>query len=379
MRIGRFAGINVYIHFTFIILIVVLGGAFYVQQQEILAAIKGVFFILLLFLCVTLHEFGHALMARKYGVKTRDITLLPIGGLARLEDMPREPMHELWIAVAGPAVNVAIAALLIPVAFFTGQLSLTELQQSAGPGLILSLLLANIVLVVFNMLPAFPMDGGRVLRAVLAMTMDFTAATKIAARVGQGMAIFFAVISFPVGNIWLLFIALFVWIGASGEAQAAQFHVAMEGIKTRDAMITRYSSLHPEDTLDDVVKLIMSGSQEDFPVLDDNGKIVGLLIQDDFVEGLSSRGRKSAVRESMRHDFPSVEIDHDLETVIRQSQLGKLKTVPVMDGERFAGLLTLQNINELVMIRTAIRKRESLKEREADTVRDSAMSPHTPQ
>jgi Zn-dependent protease len=220
-KLGEFRGIGVYVHATFFILIGFIVLSYWSQGQSLQATLAGVGFILALFACVVLHEFGHALMAAKFGVKTRDITLLPIGGLARLERMPDEPMQELWVALAGPAVNVVIAAALYAWLQLTTSLTpLGQLSVTSGPFLE-RLMFVNVVLVLFNMLPAFPMDGGRVLRALLANHMEYTRATQIAATVGQAMALVFGFVGFFT-NPFLLFIALFVWIGAAQEASMAQ-------------------------------------------------------------------------------------------------------------------------------------------------------------
>src|SRR5512145_213180 len=193
-KMGEFAGIGVYVHATFFLLIAWVALSHWVQEQSIRAALNGTAFIVVLFGCVVLHEFGHALTAKKYGIKTRDITLLPIGGVARLERMPDDPIQELWVALAGPAVNVVIAALLFGWLTISGALTpLAGLSLTAGPFLE-RLMLVNISLVVFNLIPAFPMDGGRVLRALLALRLEYTRATQIAASIGQGLALLFGFI-----------------------------------------------------------------------------------------------------------------------------------------------------------------------------------------
>src|SRR5512147_1158685 len=216
-KIGTLAGIELRIHVTFLLLLGWVGAAHWMSGKSLDAALNGLAFILALFGCVLLHELGHSLAARKYGIPTRDITLLPIGGVARLERMPEKPAQEFWVALAGPAVNVVIAALLFAWLNITnGWAPLSRLNVASGPFLE-RLLVANVWLVLFNLIPAFPMDGGRVLRAVLASRMEYVRATQIAAVVGQGLALVFGLIAL-FGNPMLLFIALFVWIGASQEA-----------------------------------------------------------------------------------------------------------------------------------------------------------------
>lgn len=262
-RIGTFAGISVYMHATFLLLI---GWIALQNRQSVQAMVTSVAFILALFLCVVLHEYGHALTARRYGIKTKDITLLPIGGIARLERMPDDPTQELWVAIAGPAVNVVIAALIAAWLFLTGQFqNLTESTLMAG-GFLGRLMMVNVFLVAFNLLPAFPMDGGRVLRALLSRRMEYTKATQTAASIGQGMALLFGFAGI-FGNPFLVFIALFVWIGAAQEAAMVQMKSALEGIPVSRAMITDFRVLPADARLSDAINLILRGSQLDFPVL----------------------------------------------------------------------------------------------------------------
>ncbi|HSK87938.1 MAG TPA: site-2 protease family protein, partial [Anaerolineales bacterium] len=187
-KIGTFAGIDVFVHATFLLLIGWIGYSHWLQFGTIAKVVEGILFILALFLSVVLHEYGHALTARRYGIKTRDITLYPIGGVARLERMPDKPIEELWVALMGPAVNVVIAAILFVYLYVTGGLAqITDLTVASG-SFLTRLMVVNITLVIFNLLPAFPMDGGRVLRALLAMRMEYVRATQVAASIGQGLA-----------------------------------------------------------------------------------------------------------------------------------------------------------------------------------------------
>src|SRR5512145_759438 len=202
-KLGTFAGIDVFVHATFLLLIGWIGYSYWLQYETLAKVAEGILFILALFLCVVLHEYGHALTARKYGIKTRDITLYPIGGVARLERMPEKPIEELWVALMGPAVNLVIGALLLAYLVVTD--TLVPLNQlTVGSGSVFErLMLVNFTLVLFNLLPAFPMDGGRVLRALLAMRMDYVRATQIAAYIGQAMAILFAFLGL-ISNPFLL-------------------------------------------------------------------------------------------------------------------------------------------------------------------------------
>jgi Zn-dependent protease/predicted transcriptional regulator len=351
-KIGRFAGISVYVHATFFLLIAWVALSHWIQEQSTSAAVNATAFILALFGCVVLHEFGHALTARKYGIKTRDITLLPIGGVARLERMPDEPIQELWVALAGPAVNVVIAmGLALWLQATAGFEPFNNLSMTGGP-FIERLIVLNISLVVFNMLPAFPMDGGRVLRALLATRLEYTRATDIAANIGQGMALLFGFLGFFT-NPFLLFIALFVWIGASQEASVAQIKSAISGIPVSRAMITDFRSLSPSDSLGRAVDLILAGSQQDFPV-EESGRVVGILTRGNLLQALARQGKELSVGEVMQEDFQVVDSSEMLETGFARLQNCRCHTLPVTRHGRLVGLVTTDNLGEFMMIQAAL-------------------------
>jgi len=351
-KLGEFRGIGVYVHATFFLLIAFVVLSHWSAGQSTSKTLEGVGFILAIFACVVLHEFGHALTAARYGIKTRDITLLPIGGVARLERMPDEPLQELWVALAGPAVNVVIAAALYAWLQFSATYApLERMTVTAGPFLE-RLMIVNIVLVVFNMLPAFPMDGGRVLRALLATRMDYTQATQIAATAGQAMALVFGFLGFLL-NPFLLFIALFVWIGAAQEAGMAQMKSALGGIPVFRAMITDFRTLAPGDPLSSAVDQILAGSQQDFPVVE-NGKVVGILTRQDLLAGLTQRGQQTPVGEVMQRDIQSVDASEMLEMAFRRLQSCQCRTLPVLHQGALAGLVTMDNVGEFVAIQAAI-------------------------
>ena len=246
-KIARIAGIDIYIHATFLLLIYLVGISYWNQQGTLSAVISGIGFILALFDCVVLHELGHSLTARRYGIQTRNITLLPIGGVASLERMPDDPRQEINVALAGPAVNFLIAfALHIYLDLRNGPITAEEISVTDGTYLY-RLMIMNIFLGGFNLLPAFPMDGGRVLRAVLALRMDHALATKKAASVGQSLALGLGLLGL-VYNPFLIFIAVFIWFGASMENNAEQLKSILVDATVRHAMLSEFHSLSPEDT-----------------------------------------------------------------------------------------------------------------------------------
>jgi len=363
LRLGRLAGIPVYVHWTFLILLGFIGLSEYqVSGQSITAALEGVGLVCAVFGCVVLHELGHALVARQFGIPTLSITMLPIGGVARLQRMPEYPPHELLVAIAGPAVNVVIALTLAAVMFLTG----TPFQtvQQAGENFMaielpfLSwLIFINLFLVVFNLIPAFPMDGGRILRALLAMTMPYAQATRVAASVGQVMAILFAF--FGLMNppfIMLLLIALFVWIGAEAEAQQAEERVSLRGASVRDAMLTDYETLSATDPLSRAADLLLAGSQRDFPVLGDHGhRPVGVLTREGLIRGLKSAGLDAPVGQFVQEGLGEVPLESPLVQALTRLRGGEGPCLLVVDGaERPVGLLTSENISEFLMVRGAL-------------------------
>ncbi len=355
LHLGRWLGIDVYLHCTFLLLLAFIGLSHGLAGRSVNAGLSGVLFFAGLFVCVLLHEFGHALAARRYGIGTRDITLLPIGGVARLERMPEKPWQEFVVALAGPAVNVVIGiGLFVGLKLGGWWQPITSLTTISG-NLFERLLMANLFLVVFNLLPAFPMDGGRVLRSLLAMRLNFARATGIAAAIGKGMAVLFGFAGL-FGNPMLLLIALFVWIGATQEAAAAQMKSSFAGATVRDAMLTDFRALSPQDSLADAAKLLLAGSQTDFPVLD-GGRVVGILDHAALFQSLRERGDFTLVGDVMRPGFVTLRPDQALDDAFAEVSVAGSLTMAVTDQGRFVGLLTPENVGEFFMIRRALSNR----------------------
>lgn len=354
-RIGRIAGIDLYVHGTFLILLGWIGLVHYLPRRSVLDAANGLVFIVALFGIVVLHELGHALTARRFGIRTRDITLLPIGGVARLERMPEQPRQELLVALAGPAVNVVLAALLFAWLQVTSGWQPLEQLGVTGGSFAARLMVVNVFLAAFNLLPAFPMDGGRVLRALLAMRMDYVRATQLAASIGQGMAFFFGFLGL-LYNPFLLFIAFFVWIGAAGEAAMVQIKSALGGIPIQEAMITNFHTLAPRDPLQRAVDHILQGFQQDFPVVED-GRVVGVLTRADLLAALAQQGREAAVDAVMQREFQTADPAEMLEDVFVRLQTCGCHTLPVLRNGQLLGLVTTDNLGEFLMIQAALGKK----------------------
>jgi Zn-dependent protease len=358
-KLGRIAGIPVYVHWTFSILIAWVIINSWLHTGSLSAALIAVIFIIAVFACIVFHELGHALTARRFGVSTSDITLLPIGGVARLQRIPERPSQELLIALAGPAVNVVIVAVLLMLgvrfptaATVAGDMSMGEFFPM--------LMAFNAFMVVFNMLPAFPMDGGRVLRALLAMRLTHARATRLAASVGQMMAIGFGLLGLTSGNPFLLLIAFFVWIGAEGEAVQVEQRVLLKDVPVRAAMLTDFKTVGANDTLGQAADLLLAGSQQDFPVVSSDGRALqGLLTRADLMAGLARGGREAPVADCMKAEIPSVDADSALSEAIPRLRAGDGPCLQVVDRGRPAGLLTLENVGEYLMVRAALGEHPS--------------------
>jgi Zn-dependent protease/CBS domain-containing protein len=348
--VGKLAGIDLKIHATFVLILAWVGLIHWQKGEDAAGVLMGVVFVLALFACVVLHELGHALAARRYGIGTKDITLLPIGGVARLERMPEDPRQEIVVALAGPAVNVLIAGAIFLWLTASGSWqAMSELDVARG-NLLERLMVVNIFLLAFNLLPAFPMDGGRVLRALLATRTSYAQATQTAAAVGQGMAFLFGFLGL-LYNPFLVFIALFVWIGAAQESNVVQIRSALGGIPVNHAMQTHFRTIGAGDSLEQAVDLILSGSQHDFPVIED-GAVVGVLNREDVFRALATSSG-ARVRELMRTAYPAADSHDMLEDVFRRIQECGCRTAPVIHSGELVGLVTADNIAEFLMIQSA--------------------------
>jgi Zn-dependent protease len=356
-KLLRFAGIDVYVHATFFILIAWIGLSFWLVEGSLVAVFSGIGFIMALFACVVLHEYGHALTARRYGIRTLRITLLPIGGVASMESMPDDPKQEIAVALAGPAVNVVIAFVLWSwLVVSNTMVPIDQLSLIDGP-FAERLMLINIMLAVFNLIPAFPMDGGRVLRAVLAMRMNHNKATQVAAKVGQGLALWLGLLGL-LYNPFLIFIALFVWIGAAGEAATEELKSTLKDMLVGRAMLTDFEILSPDDYLSRAVKLTLGSSQKDFPVMSD-ANVVGVLTQNNLLQGLHEHGERTRVQDCMEQGVESAGINEPLEKVLLRLQSCKCRLLSVTEAGQLVGIINIDNIMELISIEKAIHEEHS--------------------
>ncbi|MCE8511264.1 site-2 protease family protein [Ruegeria pomeroyi] len=347
--LGRFFGSELKVHVTFFLLIAWIGISAY-QMGGWPSAVENTAFVLALFACVVAHEYGHALTARRYGIRTPDITLLPIGGLARLDKMPEKPGQEIVVALAGPAVNVAIWAALTLVGVDTRFETLTAID-SAEPDFLGRLAMVNLFLAVFNLIPAFPMDGGRVLRASLSLTMDRVRATRIAAAAGQLVALLFGFAGLSGGNPVLVLIAVFVFIAANAEAQDVAMRAVTRRLLARDAMITRFETLGPADTLATAAQAVLHTTQHEFPVLDGDGRLLGFVTRARLFAALASDHPRSDSAETvMERGIPQVPLASGLETVLDALYQGAPAVAITTTDGRMLGYVTRENVGELMVI-----------------------------
>src|SRR5262245_25118389 len=353
IRLFNVAGTAVRIHLTFFLLLAFVAAVGW-RAGGVPMAIDQVVFVVLLFVCVVLHEFGHVFAARAYGIRTSDVTLLPIGGVASLERMPEKPGQEIVVALAGPAVNLVIAVALVFALGASFDLSHMAQLQEATTTMVGRIAAANVALCVFNLIPAFPMDGGRVLRALLAIPMGYTRATRVAATIGQGLAFVFALLGLVYGNPLLVLVAVFIFLAASGESGYVQVREYTRGYLASHAMITAYKTLGPSSITDDAAALLLRTTQQEFPVVDGAGMLRGVLTRDALIKALQQRGGTTPVLEIMERDIPTVPENACLDNVLERLQRSATRLVGVVDpAGRLVGYITAENLSELIMIQSS--------------------------
>ena len=353
-QVATLLGIPIRVHVTFLVLLVWFATMAAATSRNVRTELA---FVLGVFGCVVLHELGHAAMAKRFGVKTREIILYPIGGVARLERIPGGAA-ELLIALAGPAVNVVLVALGAAVLALSGiPPSITMAFPWEGAGLGQKLLWANVMLVLFNMIPAFPMDGGRVLRGLLSISLGQDTATRIAAVVGQLFAAMFIVMGLWTGQYLLVFIGVFVYLGATQEAAFQRNRSAVAGRVARDAMISRFETLQPQDSLARAGELLLATHQHDFPVLDAWGRVAGVLPRLRLLEGLARSGSATAVLDVMQRDPVVVEPNLSLDTVLQHLQADPSHPLLVVEDGKLVGMLTLENLSEFMVVAKQLPRR----------------------
>jgi len=356
-KIGRVAGIDLKVHWTFFLLLAFYAFAGYQGSGSLTNALVTALVIVALFVCVVLHEYGHSLVAQRLGIEIQDITVLPIGGVARLKSLPERPWDEVKIAIAGPLVNVVLAPIFFAIALLLGASPLdiaNILEGGNSLGQIFAYLgYINVALVVFNLIPAFPLDGGRVLRGLLATRLGAVRATDVSATIGQFFAAAFFLIGLLGGNFLLALVAVFIFYGATGEAQMVRQHEQTRGLTVSDVMGTkpRTETVTPSHTFGQVLDRVIHGYQEDFPVLDESGKLLGMLTRDEIMTAAHSPERYQSVRDLMKTNVPTISSQADLfEDGLRILQQSGLRALPVTENAELVGMLTIEDVGQASLL-----------------------------
>jgi Zn-dependent protease/CBS domain-containing protein len=363
-KIGRAFGIDVKVHWSFFLLLAFFGYLAFRDSGSLTSALVTVGIVVALFFCVLLHEYGHSLVAIRLGSEVQDITLLPIGGLARMKSLPERPIDEVKVAVAGPLVNVVLAPVFFGLALlFGGKLSVpTDIVSGVDSigQVFVALGTINVALVIFNMIPAFPMDGGRVLRGLLATRLGPVRATDISSTIGQGFAILFILVGFLGQNFLLAIVGFFVFLGASGEAQLVRQREQMRGLTVSDVMGTkgRTETVTPYHNFGQVLDSVIHGYQEDFPVVDEDGELIGIITRNEIMAAAHSPSRYDTVRDLMRTAFPTISPDADLFTDgNRVLQESGLRALPVVKDGNLVGMLTVDDVGQAALLRDLRKQR----------------------
>ncbi len=355
LYLGKISGIKIFVHWTFTILIAWIVFSNQRAGLGLEQSMWSVLFILAIFACVTLHELGHAISAKWFNIKTKDITLLPIGGLARLESIPEKPKEELIVALAGPAVNIGIVLLLYPIVHFAfGGFDLAQLSAINADNFLVNLMVINLWLAVFNMIPAFPMDGGRVLRALLAFRMERQKATRIAAGIGQVLAIGFVFLGLFY-NPFLVFIGVFIYLGAGAEAEYTQVKSMLAGYKVEDVLMRQYATIASTESIKTAVQQLLDGQCKNFLVMDDH-KAIGTLSRDEIIKALSAQGESTIVHNVMNKELLFLTAEMPLEQAWQLAQQQQNSMMPVMQRGSMIGVLDTENIMEFIMVKEAKSK-----------------------
>lgn len=352
LNLGRIAGINLQVHWSFFLLILWIFASSINDGRNVDEGIHRILFVFAIFGCVILHELGHALTARRFGFETKQIVLLPIGGMAQMKKLPQKPSEELLVAVAGPLVSFAIAAFLYLIIAFFQSVELSQETQNLDELLegnfLLKLFIINLMLAIFNLIPAFPMDGGRMLRAALAMKLTRSKATNIAANIGQLIAIIFIILGAKY-NPFLVIIGIFILMAARTEDVYESSRSILSDYKVRKLLMTKYTILKYDDHLDKVVDVILASQEKEFVVVN-NQKVVGVLTQNNVIKALSLK-ENFFLYEIMNKEFPCFSPEMNLRSAYEELATNQYSVGPVIENSKLIGILNMENIQEFLLFK----------------------------
>lgn len=353
LKIGKVFNTKIEIHWTFLLLLAYVAWSTYNAGGNFDEIVLQIAFVLSIFVCVILHELGHVRAAFHFGIPTKKVTLLPIGGVAQIERMPEKPKEEFIVAIAGPLVNVAIALILFIVFPITEMYNAAYTASSVSISYAtfpLYLFSANIVLFLFNLIPAFPMDGGRILRSLLALKMSRMKATKIASITGQFIAVIFFILGL-MNNPFLALIAVFIFFGARSENYAVQSEELLSGYEVQDAMMTNYLVLSPNETIDSAIRKMVSGPDIDLLVIEDNN-VQGIVTREKLISKSKERNsHEILVKDIMTRNFKVLEEHNKLSDTYLMLQRTKNRLFPVLRNKELAGVINLEKIQNFIMMK----------------------------
>lgn len=352
LYIGKLFGIKIFIHWTFLLLIGWISFLDYSRSKDVFQVLISVVFIISVFVCIILHEIGHALIAQYFHYKTKDITLLPIGGMARMDELPEKPKEELLVSIAGPVVNLLIAAIIYPlIHWFSDIPSFFTTLFVSGENFLYNLFIVNIGLALFNMLPAFPMDGGRIFRAGLSFFMDRLTATNIAVKTGQVMAVLFFFIGIFYNPI-LTVISILIFLFAQTENDAVRGKYILSNYAVRDVMSKDIHSLSPNDTISDAMKSVLERNADHFLILENN-KVIGTIDKKQILKALNTGGIDSIVRLYMNNRVLFFNADTAMDKVYSELYFSENAIFPVIENDLLVGIIDVNTIDEFIVLKNA--------------------------
>lgn len=341
IRLFKIADISINIHITFLLLLLLFLNL----------GLRWLFLTVAIFCFVTLHELAHGLVARRFGIKVREITLLPIGGVASMTKMPDKPYQEFLISLAGPMLNIAVVIIFFfPLYVLLGpEILFHPLSVNTFKLIVAHIYWINLILAIFNLIPAFPMDGGRILRALLAGRLGYQKATKIAVNFGHIFALLFGYIGLIQGHILLILIAIFIYMAASSEELQVDVRETLKKFIVKDIMPSRFLTLDKDAVLSKVLELIFHSHQEDFPILE-NSHMVGFVTRHDIINGIHQYGMSAPVYSIMRKDFPILRENDSLDKAQNIMQENNIKALPVMRSGNVIGVITIEDVTRVYSV-----------------------------